>query len=129
MKRRKFIALVGSAAATWPIAGHTQESKQGPVLIEWPAIVSRESGAHFLAAFKHELSALGRKEGAPAKTLCVCQNPERSCTEGNLVLLEQTICNFPRTIVASFASLRRNILLPSSALAFLHGQDPEPTSI
>jgi putative tryptophan/tyrosine transport system substrate-binding protein len=64
MKRREFIALVASAAVTWPIAGHAQESKQGPVLIGWLAIVSRESGAHFLAAFKHELSALGWKEGA-----------------------------------------------------------------
>jgi putative ABC transport system substrate-binding protein len=64
MKRREFIALVCSAAATWPITGHGQESKQGPVLIGWLAIVSRESGAHFLAAFKHELSALGWKEGA-----------------------------------------------------------------
>jgi hypothetical protein len=40
------------------------------------------------------------------------------------VLLYHAICNFPRTVVASFASLRMNILLRSSALAFLHGQDP-----
>src|SRR5215469_13895273 len=62
MRRREFIAFVCGVAATWPIAGHAQQSK-GPVLIGWLAVVSRESGAHFLAAFKHGLSALGWKEG------------------------------------------------------------------
>ena len=39
------------------------------------------------------------------------------------MLLEQAICNFRRTIVASFASLRTKVLRLSSALAFPHGQD------
>ena len=63
MRRREFIAFVCGAAATWPIAGYAQELKQDPVLIGWLAIVSRESGAHFLAAFKQELSSLGWKDG------------------------------------------------------------------
>jgi putative ABC transport system substrate-binding protein len=63
MRRREFIVLVGGAAATFPITGHAQQSKQGPVLIGWLAVVSRESGAHFLSAFRHGLSELGWKEG------------------------------------------------------------------
>jgi putative ABC transport system substrate-binding protein len=63
MRRREFLALGGGAVAAWPIATHAQHSKRAPVLIGWLAVVSRESGAHFLAAFKDGLSALGWKEG------------------------------------------------------------------
>jgi hypothetical protein len=39
---------------------------------------------------------------------------------GNRVLLEPAICMFPETIVASFASLRTNVLRSCSALDRFH---------
>ena len=123
MRRRQFIALVGGAAATWPIAGHAQQSKQGPVVIGWLAVVSRESGAHFLAAFKHGLSALGWKEG-PHVVI------EDRWADGQIdrlqALAEELAAMKPAVIVAfpALAVTAASKAAPQTAIVHATGVDP-----
>ena len=64
MRRRNFIL----ATAAWPLSARAGaalgQSKQAPVLIGWLNMGTRESDAHWLAAFKEGLAALGWKEGS-----------------------------------------------------------------
>src|SRR5215471_8599681 len=123
MRRREFIAFVCGVAATWPIAGHAQQSKQGPVLIGWLAVVSRESGAHFLAAFKHGLSALGWKEGAHVVI-------EDRWADGQIdrlqALAEELAAMKPAVIVAfpALAVTAASKAAPRTAIVHATGVDP-----
>ncbi len=60
--RRDLLALLGAVAMT-PRAVFAQ-AKKAPILIGWLNGGSRESGGHYLAAFKEGLAALGWKEGS-----------------------------------------------------------------
>lgn len=65
MKRRGFITLLGSAAATWPLTGHAQQSRKPPTIgflgVD-PAMWSSWTGD-----FVDRLSALGWIDGRTAK--------------------------------------------------------------
>ena len=63
VNNRRNLLIVLGAAALAPRAVLAQ-AKQAPVLIGWLHAGSRESSAHFLAAFKEGLAALGWKEGS-----------------------------------------------------------------
>ena len=60
MKRREFITLVATAAATWPLAGRTQQRM--PV-IGFLRSTSPEGTEHLLAAFRQGLKETGYVEG------------------------------------------------------------------
>jgi len=61
MKRREFIAIVGSAAATWPLTVRAQQ----PAMPLVGFLTNRSSGesAHLIAAFRRGLSETGHVEG------------------------------------------------------------------
>jgi len=61
LKRREFIALFGSAAATWPFAGHAQQPSM-PV-IGFMSARSPQDSAHLLTAFRQGLSDVAFVEG------------------------------------------------------------------
>jgi len=63
MRRREFISLIGSVAATWPVAARAQQSTIKIPRIGWVVIGSPTSHRFSLAAFRDGLKALGYVEG------------------------------------------------------------------
>jgi putative tryptophan/tyrosine transport system substrate-binding protein len=61
MRRREFIGLIGSVAATWPLAARGQ--KTTTPLIGWLASGTSNGYAAFAAAFRQGLSETGYVEG------------------------------------------------------------------
>ena len=73
MNKNKYLLIDGQrrrllvAGAAWPSfawAGAVRAQAKPPVLIGWLHADSRVSGAHYFAAFKEGLAALGWKEGS-----------------------------------------------------------------
>src|SRR5438094_1223001 len=61
MRRREFIALIGGAAAAWPIAARAQQPA-APV-VGWLGSTPAEAQAHFAAAFREGLADEGYNPG------------------------------------------------------------------
>ena len=61
MRRREFIALVGSAAASWPLAAHTQPRSARRIGMLEPGVSSPSDP--FVDAFRDGLRGLGYNEG------------------------------------------------------------------
>jgi putative ABC transport system substrate-binding protein len=63
MKRREFIALLGGAAATWPLAARAQQPAGRVYRIGYLSISSREPTLHLTQAFEQSLRSLGYRVG------------------------------------------------------------------
>lgn len=62
LRRRGIVASAAWSALAWTRTAHAQTKL--PILIGWLHADSRESAAHYLAAFKEGLAALGWQEGS-----------------------------------------------------------------
>src|SRR5260370_19536441 len=60
MKRREFITLLGSAAATWPLAARTQQAGKLPT-IGFLGATTRLGASQWVAAFVQRLRELGSR--------------------------------------------------------------------
>jgi len=65
MRRREFITLLGSAAATWPVVGRAQQATQRIAVLMGSA--TTELGKSYLAAFLRRLEQLGWADGRNAR--------------------------------------------------------------
>ena len=63
MRRREFISLVGSTAATWPLAARAQQPAGRVYRIGYLTVASREQQPHLIKAFEEGLSSLGYRVG------------------------------------------------------------------
>src|SRR5262245_2981073 len=64
MRRRKFITLLGGAAATWPLAVRAQQAEQmRRVGVLMPAAADDPQFQKRIAAFRHALAMLGWTDG------------------------------------------------------------------
>ena len=69
MKRREFIALLGGAAAVWPLAARAQQSEQVRRMgILMGAVESDQSAQASIAAMRQALAELGWTEGRNLRT-------------------------------------------------------------
>src|ERR1700690_3471551 len=60
MRRRKFIGLIGGAAAAWPFAARAQQGKLPRIGV---LMLGNPDPAFFLSTFREELHKLGHIEG------------------------------------------------------------------
>ncbi len=63
MKRREFIALIGGAAAAWPLAVRAQQPAGRVYRVGYLTIASREQQLHLIKAFEEGLRSLGYRVG------------------------------------------------------------------
>ncbi len=63
MKRREFIALLGGAAAVWPLAVRAQQPAGRVYRVGYLAIASREQQLHLVKAFEEGLRSVGYRVG------------------------------------------------------------------
>jgi putative ABC transport system substrate-binding protein len=63
LKRREFVALLGGAAAAWPLAAHSQQDRI-PRIALFMGIADDAEGRRRAAAFREALQQLGWKEGS-----------------------------------------------------------------
>ena len=63
MKRRDFIALLGSATVAWPLAARAQQPAGRVYRIGYQSIASREQTLPFIKAFEDGLRSLGYRVG------------------------------------------------------------------
>jgi len=65
MRRREFITLLGSAAATWPLAARAQQPDRMRLIGVLEGYAESDSAAQSnIAAFRHTLAKLGWTEGS-----------------------------------------------------------------
>ena len=63
MKRRKFIALLGSVTAAWPVAARAQQFGRVRQIVIWMGRGNDAEGLRQATAFREGLQALGWADG------------------------------------------------------------------
>src|SRR5271167_4320926 len=105
MRRRKFIKLLGGAAATWPLAARGQQParmKRIAILLPYPETNS-EARAR-VAALRESLNQLGSSEGKNVdfQSRWATDNPERLRADAaELIGLQPDVIVTPGTLATS----------------------------
>jgi putative tryptophan/tyrosine transport system substrate-binding protein len=123
MRRRKFLTLVGSTAAAWPVAAHSQQPGAAMPVIGFIRDGSAESNARWLAGFHKGLSETGYVEGQNVTV-------EYHWLEGKYDRLPEISADLVRRKVAVIATLGTGSAQTTKAatvtipIVFLSGEDP-----
>src|SRR5215475_10582335 len=122
MRRRDFIAFVGSTAAAWPLAARAQQSGMPVIGILQPG--SPEVYVHFMESFRRGLGETGYVEG---KNVVIVSRWPRTDSDGLTELATELVSQHVAVIATPFslpASLAAKAATATVPIVFGTGGDP-----
>jgi putative ABC transport system substrate-binding protein len=122
LKRREFIALLGSAAAAWPLAGRAQQRAM-PV-VGWLRVGSPNQAPHLVHALRRGLAETGFVEGQNVtieSRFAENRNDRFRALADDLVRAQVDVIVVPGTTAGALAAQAATKTIP---IVFMIGSDP-----
>ena len=120
MRRRDFVALIGGAAATWPLAARAQQATMPVIGFIDPT--SPETAPHRLAGFRQGLKETGYVEGENVAIVYrFAENQVERLPEQAADLVRRQVA-----VIVTFAngSLAAKAATTTIPIVFISGEDP-----
>ncbi len=124
MRRREFITLLGSAAATWPLVARAQQSRP---LIGYISSRSAQSDAPFVTAFRAGLNQSGTASSATIEFRWADSQSRRlEALAGDLIQLKPSVILAAGGSGPALAVKKFTTTIP---IVFVNGADPVKTGL
>jgi putative ABC transport system substrate-binding protein len=125
VRRRDFITLVGSAAATWPLTARAQQRDRIRLIGVLIGVADDTEGQARLGAFRQGMQTLGWAEGRNVQIVArfASTEPDRTADAAELVGLA------PDAILANTAPVARSLLEATKTVPIVFAQIPDPVGL